>query len=71
MYAFLRSFPNLGVLPVDLDVANTAATLRAIRNVKLPDALIIASGLLAGCQAIVTNDEAWKTRLGSRFREFR
>ncbi len=71
MHAFLRSFPNLHILPVDLDVASTAATLRAIKNVKTPDALIIASGLLAGCQAIVTNDETWKSRLAPLFREFR
>lgn len=71
MHAFLRNFPHLHILPVDLDVAGTAATLRAIKNIKAPDALIIASGLLAGCQAIVTNDESWKTKLAPLFREFR
>jgi predicted nucleic acid-binding protein len=71
MHAFLTTFPNLTVLPVDLTVATSAATLRALRNLPLPDALIIASGLLAGCDAIVTNDEAWKLRLEPLFREFR
>ena len=32
---------------------------------------MIASGLLAGCEAIVTNDRAWKARLEPLFREFR
>lgn len=71
MHAFLRSFPNLHLLPVDLDVAGHAATLRAIKNLKTPDALIVASGILAGCQAIVTNDRDWKKRLEPLFREFR
>ena len=71
MHAFLRSFPNLHLLPVDLDVASHAATLRAIKNLKTPDALIIASGLLAGCQVIVTNDSEWKKKLEPLFREFR
>lgn len=71
MHAFLRSFPNLRVLPVDLDVASHAATLRAVKNLKTPDALIIASGILAGCEAIVTNDHDWTKRLAPLFREFR
>ena len=71
MHAFLRSFPNLSLLPVDLDVASHAATLRAIKNLKTPDALIIASGILAGCQAIITNDGTWKTKMEPLFREFR
>jgi predicted nucleic acid-binding protein len=71
MHAFLRSFPNLSVLPVDLDVASHAASLRAIKNLKTPDALIVASGILAGCQAIVTNDADWKKKLEPLFREFR
>ena len=71
MHTFLRSFPHLRVLPVDLEVATEAATLRAIKNLKTPDAIIIASGLLSGCQVIVTNDEAWKRKLVPLFREFR
>lgn len=71
MHTFLRHFPHLDVLPIDLDVATQAATLRAIKNLKTPDALIIASGLLAGCEAIVTNDAAWKRKMESLFGEFR
>jgi predicted nucleic acid-binding protein len=71
MHTFLTSFPNLGVLPVDLQVATSAATLRAMRSLRAPDALIVASGLLAGCEAIITNDEQWKRRLELLFGEFR
>lgn len=71
MHTFLRHFPHLYVLPVDLDVATQAATLRAMKNLKTPDALIIASGLLAGCDTFVTNDEEWKRKIKPLFREFR
>jgi predicted nucleic acid-binding protein len=71
MHAFLTSFPNLHGLPMDLHVAQQAATLRATVGLRLPDAIIVASGLLAGCQAIVTNDEAWRERLSPQFRQFR
>ena len=71
MHVFLTAFPNLTVLPVDLPVATQAATLRATTNVRLPDALIIASGLLAGCEAIISNDAGWKRRCEPLFRQFR
>ncbi len=71
MYSFLTNFPNLTMLPVDLVVAMEAASLRAIGNIRLPDALIIASGLLAGCEVIVSNDEGWKRRFEPLFRQFR
>lgn len=71
MHTFLMGFPHLGVLPVDLPVAMQAATLRAGTNVRPPDALVIASAMLAGCEAIVSNDEEWRRRLSALFREFR
>jgi predicted nucleic acid-binding protein len=71
MHAFLTSFPNLHGLPMDLHVAQQAATLRATVGLRLPDAIIVASGLLAGCEAIVTNDEAWREPLSPQFRQFR
>ena len=71
MHTFLTSFPNLNVLPVDLEVATATATLRATRNLRAPDAPIVASGLLAGCDAIVTNDQEWKRKLEPLFSEFR
>lgn len=70
MHAFLTGFPHLTFLPVDFPVSQQAASLRATRNIRMPDALIIASGLLAGCEAIVCNDKAWKIALGSSFSQF-
>ena len=70
MHTFLTGFPNLTVLPIDLTVATQAATLRAITGIRMPDAMILASGLLAGCEAIVGNDEQWKRRLEPLFSQF-
>ncbi len=60
---FLSNFPNLQVLSVDFDVAEKAAVLRATYNLATPDALIVASGLLAGARHIVTNDDEWRRKL--------
>ncbi len=70
MHTFLTGFPNLTVLPIDLTVATQAATLRAITGIRMPDAMILASGLLAGCEAIVGNDEQWKRKLEPLFGQF-
>ena len=71
MHAFLTSFPNLTSLPMDLTVATQAATLRAVTGIPLPDAIVIASGLLAGCEVIVSNDYRWERRLAPLFKEFK
>jgi predicted nucleic acid-binding protein len=70
MHAFLTQFPYLTELPVDMVVAVQAANLRAVAGVALPDAVVIASALLAGCEAIITNDERWKRRGEPLFRQF-
>jgi predicted nucleic acid-binding protein len=71
MHTFLTKFPHLSVLPLDMTVAVQAATLRATTGIRLPDAISLASGLLAGCEAIVTNDEQWLRKLAPLFRQFR
>jgi predicted nucleic acid-binding protein len=71
MQAFLVGFPNLTILPIDLVVAGQAATLRAITRLHLADAFIIATGLVAGCEAIVTNDGRWTRQVAPLFNQFR
>lgn len=71
MHAFLRGFPNLQVLPVDLDVALQTANIRAMTRLSLPDALLSATALLTGCEAIVSNDREWHRRLQGHFPQFR
>ena len=69
MHTFLTGFPNLTALHMDLTVAAQAATIRAITGLRLPDAIIVASGLLADCEAIVSNDAKWKTKMPDIFKE--
>ena len=70
-HAFLRAFPNLTLLPADVDVALQAATIRATTRLPLPDAFLVASATLSGCEAVITNDEAWYKRLRTLFPAFR
>lgn len=70
MHGFLTSFPNLDVLPADLVIAVQAANLRAVTRLKLADAFIIATGLVRGCEAIISNDEQWQRQLAPLFTQF-
>jgi predicted nucleic acid-binding protein len=49
-------FPNLSVVPVDNAVAERAAFLRGKYGMKTPDALVIASAIIAQADVFVTND---------------
>ena len=60
---FLRTYPNLACLPVDLQVARDAAHLRAENRFAPPDALIVGTGLAAQIRHLVTNDHDWSTKL--------
>ena len=71
MHAFLRSFPNLHILPVDLEVALETANIRALTRLPVPDAILVASALLSGCEAIISNDRSWHARLRELFPQFR
>jgi predicted nucleic acid-binding protein len=55
--AVLTGFPNLTLLPIDREVAEEAATLRARYPVlSTPDALTIAAGRRQSATLYVTND---------------
>lgn len=54
--ALLIHFPNLVMTDVTRDVARRAAQLRAEYNVRPADALQVATALLGGATAFVTND---------------
>ncbi len=71
VHGLFTALPKLSLLNVDLPVAVQAATIRAITGLRPPDAMVVASGLLAGCEAIVSNDERWKRRLEPLFKQFR
>jgi predicted nucleic acid-binding protein len=61
--SFVQGFPNLAPLPVDLPVAQEAASVRAAFRLSTPDALIVATGLVAQVHHLVTNDAAWVRKL--------
>jgi predicted nucleic acid-binding protein len=61
--AFLRSHANLEVVPVDLQIAQEAATLRATHRFTPPDALIVGTGIATQVGHVVTNDGDWKKKL--------
>lgn len=71
VHTFLRGFPNLNLLPVDLDVALEAANIRAFARLSVPDAILVGSALLSGCEAIVSNDRDWHERMQAHFPRFR
>ncbi|WP_406677596.1 type II toxin-antitoxin system VapC family toxin [Moorella sp. ACPs] len=56
---FLHEFPGLKVIPISRQIGQMAAAIRAKTNLRLPDALIIATAKTAGCGAIIGNDHAW------------
>lgn len=45
--------------PVDTSVSVRAAQLRADHGFRTPDAIHIATGLIAGCDFFLTGDTAW------------
>ncbi len=65
IYDFLTRWPNLVLLPVDLHVAQEAASLRATHGFKVPDALVIASGIVSQVGHLVTNDAQWQKKLAA------
>lgn len=57
----LNNYPNLRIIELSLSVADLAAKLRAIYNLKTPDAIILATSLYINSKYLVTNDLHFKT----------
>ena len=51
---------NFEVVEVSAGVADEAGRIRAITGLRLPDALILASGLKRGSECLITNDASLK-----------
>jgi predicted nucleic acid-binding protein len=54
---FLEGRPELSVLPIDRAILLDAARVRAELNIKLPDAIHVATALAARCERFVTSDK--------------
>lgn len=61
--AFLKHQAHLEAIPLDLQMAQEAASLRASHRLSAPDALIVATGIAAQVGNLVTNDHRWAAKL--------
>lgn len=57
LLAHLISARGFVIADLDLEIADTAARIRADTGLRLPDAVIIATGLAKGAQYVVTHDK--------------
>jgi len=57
---FLTHFPHLRAQPIDLTVAQEAASVRATQRLRPADALVVATGLVTQVGLLVANDDRWK-----------
>jgi predicted nucleic acid-binding protein len=56
---FLTPSANFSIEPVSLPVLEKVIELRAQYGLKIPDAIHLATGLLAVCTVFVTRDASW------------
>jgi predicted nucleic acid-binding protein len=56
----LLATQGITTVPLSVTIAERTARLRADFNLRTPDAVQIATALLSGCQAFLTNDERLK-----------
>jgi predicted nucleic acid-binding protein len=60
IYGLLSTFPNLAWIPPSLEIADTAARLRAMHGLRTPDALQAAIAIHAGVTGLITNDATFR-----------
>jgi predicted nucleic acid-binding protein len=60
---FLTSFPNLRLVPLDVDLARETALVRGSTGLRIPDAVQVAAARVQGADAIITNDHRWVGRV--------
>ena len=53
----LRTNPNYEIVKLDLDVADEAGRIRSATRLRLPDAILVASSLIANAPILVTHDD--------------
>jgi len=57
---YLTTFPNLTFYEMGLDVAREASGLRSADRIKTPDAIQLATSILQGATAFLTNDKIFE-----------
>jgi predicted nucleic acid-binding protein len=58
---------SIRLIPVSLEVSRRASEIRASLDLELPDAIIVATAIISGCDALIGNDK----RCASRVTEIR
>jgi predicted nucleic acid-binding protein len=61
-----ESFPNLSVVAIGSEVVEIASDLRAVHNLRTPDALHLATAIHAGADAFVSGDRRLAAVQGMR-----
>ena len=64
IYALLSTFPNLAWISPSLEIADTAARMRAEYGLRTPDALQLATAIHYKATALITNDAAFRRVAG-------
>ncbi len=59
-YALLSTYPHLEWIATTLNIADSAARLRAQYNLKTPDAIQAATALTTRATGLISNDPAFK-----------
>lgn len=59
-FALLSTYPNLRWMAPGLDIAETAARIRAQHGLRTPDALQAATAQFAGARGFITNDPVFE-----------
>lgn len=57
--ALIAELP-IRVQPIDTEIAGRAAVLRGKQRVRLPDALVLATGDVLGAEVVLTADQRWR-----------
>lgn len=55
----LSDFPNLQIIPLSVEISAEAARLRAMHDIRTPDAIHAATAINAGARGIITNDRGF------------
>ncbi len=54
--AALEGLPGFSMVPVDADIASEAARIRGMTGLRVPDAIQVATAIVSGAAAVLTND---------------
>ncbi|MHC4202747.1 MAG: type II toxin-antitoxin system VapC family toxin [Planctomycetota bacterium] len=60
----VRDSPGVEYRAIDDEVLEKAASLRAETGLRTPDAILVATSILAGCDVLITNDARLKGAAG-------